>query len=115
MQASRAHVTRDRAATQDAVWEQCWLPFLSYYGIEDPLLSGISDKIPILRVFAQELRDGTLSRSGNALRAATIRDQILHVAKTFSELGAPDPRLTVTGQLDPCLTRQYKAYLKFPD
>ena len=110
MQTSNTHVGPDRARATNAIWTKCWLPFLADFGVEDPLLTTIQDKIPILRVFAHRLRDGRLSRSGLPIRAATIRDHLLHVAKTFSELGAPDPRLTLNGLMDPRLTRLYKAY-----
>lgn len=77
-------------------------------GLGDPLLPGVRDKIPILRVFAQRLRDGRLSRSGQPISASHVRDEVLHLAKTFTELGAPDPRLTPSGVRDSRLTRQYK-------
>ena len=79
-------------------------------GITDPLLTGIRDKIPILRVFATRLRTGRLSRSGKRIRAAHVRDEVFHVAKTFVELGAADPRLTISGDVDPRLSSQYKGY-----
>ena len=79
-------------------------------GIEDPLLTGLSDKVPVLRVFAHRLRDGRLSRSGQPIRAAHVRDEVLHVAKTFAELGAPDPRLDAAGNMDYRLSSLYRAY-----
>ena len=100
----------DRAKATDAVWQQCWLPFLSNINISDPYLSGIDDKIPIIRVFAQRLRVGTLSRSHLAIRATHVRDEVLRVAKVFTELGAKDPRLTSTGDMDTRLTSLYKGW-----
>ena len=92
------------------MFNKCWLPFLHELNIDDPFLTNINDKIPILRVFAQRLRDGRLSRSGKAIRSSHVRDEILRVAKAFTDLGLPDPRLTSHGLMDPRLSSLYKAY-----
>jgi hypothetical protein len=85
--------SRDRARATDAVWTKCWIPLLFDVGIEDPFLFDLDDKIPLLRVFSTRIRDGRLSRSHKPVRAAHVRDEVLHVAKVFTELGAPDPRI----------------------
>jgi hypothetical protein len=56
--ASRKAVTKDRAKATDSVWNKCWLPFLSDLGITDPFLTGVDDKIKLLRVFATQLQNG---------------------------------------------------------
>ena len=76
----------------------------------DPLLRGLDDKIPVLRVLATRIRDGRLSRSGNPVRGAHVADEISLIAKTFQELGAPDPRYNQFGQIDLRLSSLYKAY-----
>ena len=107
---ARHAVTKQRATKTATAWTKLWIPFLSDLGIHDPLLTGVRDKIPLLRVFAQRIRDGRCSRSGRPIKTAGVRDEILHVAKTFAELGAPDPRLTIPGDMDPRLTSLYRAW-----
>ena len=94
------------------MYNRCWTPFLDRLGITDPFLTDIDDKIPIFRVFAQRLRDGRLSRSGNAIKSAHVRDEIFRVAKTFTGMGLQDPRLTKQGLMDPRLTSLYRAWAK---
>ena len=67
---------------------------------DDPLLTSIDDKIPFLHVFAQRIQDGRASRSGQPVRASHVADEVLHIAKTFQELGARDPRLDSFGNFD---------------
>ena len=109
---SRTAVSPDRAAATASVWKHCWLPFLADLRIKDPFLSGITDKVQVLRVFAERVRDGRLSRSRKRVSGVHVRDEIFHISKTFTDLGAPDPRLTVHGTIDPRLTRLYSAYIK---
>ena len=79
---------------------------------DDPLLCGIDDKIPFLRVFAHRLRDGRSSRSHRPISASHVADEIFHVAKTFQELGAPDPRLNNQGAFDIRYRNLLTAYRK---
>jgi hypothetical protein len=46
------------------------------------------------------------------VRAGTAADDVLAVAKTFTALGAPDPRLNAIGKIDPRLANIYKAMTK---
>ena len=103
-------VSKDRANAADSVFNQCWIPFLAGLGLNDPFLSDIDDKIPILRVFAQRLREGRISRSGKPIKSPHVRDEILRVAKAYTDMGLQDPRLTKQGLMDPRLTALYKAY-----
>jgi hypothetical protein len=75
-------------------------------------LAGIDDKVPFLAVFATRVRDGRSSRSKKPVRAGTVADAILAVAKTFTALGAPDPRLNSIGKIDPRLANMYTAMRK---
>lgn len=102
-------VSRSRAQATAKVWHTIWLPFLADLGISDPLLRGVRDKVPFFRVLAERIRSGQLSRSGQPVRGAHVRDEIFHIAKTFTELGAPDPRLS-HGIIDPRLTRLFASY-----
>ena len=68
------------------------------------------DKLPYLRVLAHRIRSGAASRSGQPVRAPRVRDEILAIAKGFTDMGLPDPHLTSAGLMDPRLTRLYSAY-----
>ena len=111
--AAKAHntVSSDRAKAIDAVWEKCWIPFLQELNIEgDPYLTHVADKVPILRVFAIPLRDGRLSQSKQPIRAPHVWDEILYVAKMFTELGLPDPRMNTHRDMDPRRSSLYKSF-----
>ena len=112
MHTSRTAVSPDRARAVTTVWKYCWLPFLSQNGITDPFLTGVRDKIPLLRVFAIRLRDGRLSRGGKPIRAAHVRDEIFRVAQAFTRVGAPDPRFDCFGKIDSRLSTLYTAWTK---
>ena len=70
----------------------------------------MADKVPYLRVLAHRIRSGAASRSGQPVRAPCLRDEILAVAKGFTNMGCPDPCLMSAGLMDPWLMRLYSAY-----
>ena len=70
----------------------------------------MEDKVPVLRVLAHRIWDGRASRSGQPVRAERVRDEILAVAKGFTNMGLPDVRLTSYGDMDPRLTNLYTSY-----
>jgi hypothetical protein len=72
------------------------------------MLEHVWDKIPIFQVLAARLRDGRASRSRHPIRGKTVADEILAISKTFTELGAPDPRLNTHGKIDARLSNLYK-------
>ena len=106
---ARQAVSAQRARSFDLFWTQHWVPYTESLGL-DPFLSTVADKVPYLRVLAHRIRSGAASRSGQPVRAPRVRDEILAVAKGFTDLGHPDPRLTSTGLMDPRLTHLYSAY-----
>ncbi len=55
--ASRRAVAKARARATDSVWHKTWTPFVESLGIDDPFLSDVDDKVPLLRVFACRVRD----------------------------------------------------------
>ena len=85
------------------------MPYTESLGL-DPFLSTVADKVPYLRILAHRIRLGAASRSGQPVRTPHVRDEILAVAKGFTNMGQPDLRLTSTGLMDPWLTRLYSAY-----
>ena len=56
------------------------------------------------------IQSGAASRSGQPVWAPRVCDEILAIAKGFTDMGLPDPRLTSAGLMDPRLTRLYSAY-----
>ena len=85
------------------------MPYTESLGL-DPFLSTVADKVPYLRVLAHRIRSGAASRSGQPVRAPHVRDEILSVAKCYTDMGQPDPRVMSAGLMDPRLTRLYSAY-----
>ena len=110
METARQSVNYDRSKAQSAVWERIWLPFLASLKIDDPLLRGITDKVPLLCVCATRIRDGRLSRSGQPVSGKHAADEIYQIAATFTSLGAQDPRKNVLGQIDARLSRMYRTW-----
>ena len=106
----RRAVSSSRQTAHDSVWTHTWLPFLAQVGALDPFLRTLRDPVPVLLVLACRIRDGRASRSGHAVRAAHVRDELHAIAKTFTRLGHPDPRLNSAGILDPRLSDLYAAW-----
>ena len=89
-----------RARSLDLFWTQHWVPYTESLGL-DPFLSTVADKVPYLRILAHRIRSGAASRSGQPVRSPRVCDEILAVAKGFTDMGQPDLCLTSTGLMDP--------------
>lgn len=92
------------------MWEQ-WDTFCLELAT-DPFLQAFQNKIPLLQVFAQRVRTGSLARDGNPLRARSVEDYVRHVAQTFLAVGSKDPRLNSANDIDFTLRRMFKAWKK---
>jgi hypothetical protein len=103
-------VTSQRSRTADAHWVE-WTNFATQLGI-DSLLQTVEDKIPVLQVFAERVRTGRLSRSGNPINARSVEDYLRSIGQTFLALGTEDPRYTIQGKMDFRLTRMISAWKK---
>jgi hypothetical protein len=55
-----------------------------------------------------KLKNGEFSRSGKPIRADHLRDEVLQVSKTFTDLGRDDPRLNRHGGIDVRLSTLWK-------
>jgi len=108
----RHSVSTARRAAQDSTWHNVWLPFLSSIGTLDPYLRGLSDPVPVLQVLACRIRDGRASRSRQPVRSSQVRDELHSIAKAFTRLGYPDPRLDGAGRLDSRLSDLYAAWAR---
>ena len=78
----------------------------------DPFLEAFEDKIPILQVFIQRVRDGELAAQGNPIRSRSVEDYLRAVAQTFLSVGASDPRLNTASQTDFRIKRMLAAWKK---
>ncbi len=103
-----AGVSPGRAASGATAWSK-WIAFTSDLGI-DPFLQTFNNKIPFLQIFAQRVHSGELAVRGNPLWARSAEDYIRHVAQTFLNLGANDPRLNSAYKIDFCLQRTLAAW-----
>jgi hypothetical protein len=86
-----AGVSPGRAASRATAWSK-WIDFTRDLGI-NPFLQTFNDKVPFLQIFAQRVHSGELAARGNPLRSQSAEDYVRHVAQTFLNLGADDPRL----------------------
>ena len=90
-------------------WPHSMTSFTDELGL-DPFLATVEDKVPVLHILAHRIRDGRARRSGQPVRAERICDEILTLAKGFTNMGLPDLRLTSYGDMDPRLTNLYTSY-----
>ncbi len=103
-------ISANRAGADATTWD-IWTDFCISLHC-DPYLSTIDDPIPLLQIFADRYRMGTLAPSRTAVRSRTVEGALRAVGQTFASLGSPDPRLLPSGKLDLRLSRQLSAYSK---
>ena len=103
-------ISAGRAAAIDNTWS-IWEDFCISLHC-DPYLTTLDDPIPLLMVFANRYRMGTVAPSGAPVRSRTVEGALRAVGQTFASLGQPDPRLLPSGKLDLRLNRQLSAYAK---
>ena len=66
----------------------------------DPLLVAYQDPVPILNAFARDYRTGEIAPSSRGVRSRTVEDAVRSIGQAIAMLGAKDPRMTPTGNLD---------------
>jgi len=76
----------------------------------DPFLDSIPDPIPLLQIFTERYRVGTIAPSKSKVRSRTVEGALCAVGQTFASLGRPDPRLQPSGKLNLRLHRQFQGY-----
>ena len=106
----RRGLDRHRNTSSNRTW-QLWTEFCTSLG-HDPHLHDTPNRVLLLQVFAQRIRDGRLAKDGRPVRGATVDAYLAEVGRTFASLGAPDPRLDVHGHRDIRLRRQSQAFAK---
>ena len=66
----------------------------------DPLLVAYQDPVPILNAFARDYQTGAIATSSHSVRSRTVEDAVRSIGQAIAMLGAKDPRMTPTGNLD---------------
>jgi hypothetical protein len=106
-EATQLRVCHQRGHAATTSW-RLWTFFCHNLGVDVFCLP--SDPIPLLQVFAQRLRAGTLCASRRRVSSRTVEDTVCGVAQTYASMGAPDPHMNVHGALDFRLTSLYQAW-----
>jgi hypothetical protein len=109
-EATTRGINHQRQNANNATWH-IWVQFCISLHC-DPELANIAGPIPLLQIFAQRYRLGTIAPSGSPVRSRTVEQALCAVGQAFATLGYPDPRLSVSRKLDFRLSRQLSAYSK---
>ena len=86
-----------------------WTKFCVTLGL-DALHLPPTDAIPLLQLFAQRYRTGSLAPGRRCVRARTVEDAVRAVGQAYARMGTPDPRLDRHGNLDFRLSTLYRAW-----
>ena len=108
--AVRFGVTSSRASATNSHWK-IWAHFYSELAL-DPFLQDVPDPVVFLQTFLERYRSGKIAPKRRPVRARTAEDALRSIRQTFTAMGAPDPRLTATGDVDFRLARQLRFYSK---
>ncbi len=112
LQATDTRVSRQRVTTTNASW-RLWTAFCNTLHVDPYGLP--RDAIPLLQLFAQRIRDGTIAPGRRAVRSRTVEDAVRAVGQTYAGLGSVDPRLNAHGTLDLRLTSLFQSWSKYDD
>lgn len=103
-------ISSGRAVSANTSWG-IWQEFCaSLY--QDAFLLDNPDPIPLLMLFVNRYRVGTIAPSGSNVRSRTVENALRAIGQTLATLGRPDPRLQPSGKLDLRLHRQLKGYTR---
>ena len=97
-----------RAQHRGSVWT-VWARFCAEHNLSETL-DRVNDPVPILAAFARRYRDGRIAIRGQPIRGRSVEDVVRQVARTFTELGADDPRLAAGGDQDLRLSGLWRHY-----
>jgi hypothetical protein len=83
-----------------------WSTFCHSIGVDTEALP--QDPIPILQIFAQRLRTGTLAPGRGTVKSRSVEDTIRGEGQTYAGLGTTNPRVNTPGQVEtsashPCI------------
>lgn len=102
--------TATRTSTSSRSWD-IWITFCNEHRV-DPYLEEVADPIPFFLVFAVRYRDGTISKSGRAVRSGSVDDVLRNIGQEMALLGKPDRRLVGPNKLDLRLSRLLLGFSK---
>ena len=103
-----AGVSPGRATSNATAWSK-WIAFTGELGV-DPFLEAFQDKVPFLQIFAGRVHSGELAARGNPVKSRSAEDYVRHIAQTFLNMGAQDPRLDAAFHIDFRLQRTLRAW-----
>ncbi|KAI2499708.1 hypothetical protein MHU86_14789 [Fragilaria crotonensis] len=112
LQATKRRVSPQRVTAASSSWH-LWVHFCHSLRIDPDNLP--RDPVPLLQIFAQRLRDGTIAPGRKPVRARTVEDALRAVGQAYAGMGALDPRLSSHGQLDFRLSSLYRAWATTDD
>jgi hypothetical protein len=92
----------------DNHWSR-WDAFCLEHNI-DPYLRNWEDPVPIIQVFGERYRDGTLAPLNNAVKARTVEDALREIGQAHVRFGAPDRRKDSHGGIAFRVQRQISSY-----
>ena len=87
-----------RATAANGHWTK-WTYFCARVAL-DPLLVAYQYPIPILNAFARDYRTGAIAPGSHGVRSRTVEDAVRSIGQAIAMLGAKDPSMTPTGNLD---------------
>ena len=95
--ATRSRVSAQRVLAANSSG-RLWASFCNTTGIDPESLP--ADPVPILQLFAQRLRSGTVSTDRRPMRSRNVEEVLRAVGQTYAGLGTADPRVNAHGKLD---------------
>ena len=104
---ARSGISQGKIANANTSWD-LWRQFCCELN-HDSYLQSVSDPILLLQVFAACVRDGSLT-GNKPIHAGMVATRQRDVGQMLSLLGAPDPCINPSGNLDLCLARQLHHY-----
>ena len=65
-----------------------------------PLIVAYKDPVPILNAFARDYQTENIAPNSHAVQSRTVEDAVWSIGQAIAMLGAKDPRMTPTCNLD---------------
>ena len=97
-----------QATAADGHWTK-WTDLCARVAL-NPLLVAYQGPVPILNGFARDYRTGAIAPGSRGVRSRMVEDVERSIGQAIAMLGAKDPRMTPTGNLDGRLQLQFRCY-----
>ena len=89
----------NRQASSSSTW-RVWTRFCETMGCRPDLLDVTGNHVPMLMLFAQRYRTGSIAPGYRPVRSRTVEDAVWQISQAFTSVGSPDPRVNAFGLLD---------------